>query len=66
MRQNARAGGAEMATNVKHMVDEGNNIKFGVFEKGTVFPEAMADGIEHMRTWAVAYSIDGVRDWLFT
>ncbi len=55
-----------MATNVKQMVDEGNNIKFVVFEKGTVFPEAMADGIEHMRTWAVAYSINGARDWLFT
>jgi len=48
------------------MIDEGNNIKFVVFEKGTVFPEGVAGGMEHRQTWAVAYYIDGVRDWLFT
>jgi len=65
-RWSARAGGAEMAANVKQMIDEGNNIKFVVFEKGTVFPEGVAGGMEHMQTWVVAYYIDGVRDWLFT
>jgi predicted peptidase len=63
---NARAGEAEMAANVKKMIDEGNNIKFVVFEKGTVFPEGVTGGMEHRQTWAVAYYIDGVRDWLFT
>lgn len=62
---NARANEAEMAANVKKMIDEGNNIKFVVFEKGTVFPEGMAGGMEHRQTWAVAYYIEGVRDWLF-
>lgn len=65
-RWNARAGAAETAANVRKMIDEGKNIKFVVFEKGTVFPEGMAGGMEHMQTWVVAYSIEGVRDWLFT
>jgi predicted peptidase len=65
-RWNARAGEAEMAANVKKMIDEENNIKFVVFEKGTVFPEGVAGDMEHMQTWVVAYYIDGVRDCLFT
>jgi predicted peptidase len=65
-RWNARAGEAEMAANVKKMIGEGANIKFVAFEKGTVFPEGVAGGMEHMQTWVVAYSIEGSRDWLFT
>ena len=36
---NARAGEAEKAANARKMVEEGNNIKYAVFEKGTVWPE---------------------------
>ena len=38
----------------------------GIEANEAAVPEATADGMEHMQTWAVAYSIDGVRDWLFT
>jgi predicted peptidase len=62
---NARAGEAEKAANVKKMIDEKANIKYVVFEKGTVFPEGKPSGMEHMATWKVAYNIEGVRDWLF-
>ena len=65
-RWNARAGAAEMAANVKKMIEEGNNIKYVVFEKGTVWPDGESGGMEHMQTWKVAYYIEGVRDWLFT
>ena len=51
---------------VERMIDEGNNIKYVVFEKGTVWPEGQSGGMEHMQTWKVAYYMEGVRDWLFT
>jgi predicted peptidase len=65
---NARAGEAEAAANVRKMIEEGNNIKYVVYEKGTVWPEGQPQsGLpEHMETWKYAYSIEGVRDWLFT
>jgi len=52
---------------VKKMIEEGNNIKYAVFEKGTVWPEGQEQPgrNEHMQTWQFAYSIEGVRDWLF-
>lgn len=68
-RWNARAGEAERAANVRKMTQEGNNTKYAVFEKGTVWPEGqeqLQEGRnEHMQTWKFAYSIEGVRDWLF-
>jgi predicted peptidase len=64
-RWNARAGAAEMTTNVQKMIDEGANIKYTVFDKGTVWPEGQTGGMEHMQTWKVAYYVEGVRDWLF-
>jgi len=64
-RWNGRAGAAENAASVKKMLDEGNNIKYVVFDKGTVWPEGVTGGMEHMQIWKVAYYIEGVRDWLF-
>jgi predicted peptidase len=62
----ARASEAEKAANVKKMLAEDTNIKYAVFEKGTVFPEGQQGGMEHMASFPKAYSIEGVRDWLFT
>jgi predicted peptidase len=64
-RWNARAGAAEMTANVQKTIDEGANIQYTVFDKGTVWPEGQTGGMEHMQTWKVAYYIEGVRDWLF-
>ena len=65
---NGRAGEAEVAAHVRKMIEEGNNIKYAVFEKGTVLPEDQAQSgrNEHMQTFPVASRIEGVRDWLFT
>lgn len=64
---NAKAEETEMAANVKKMADEGTNIKYAVFIKGTTLPdeEVNSGRNEHMQTWWKAYSIEGVRDWLF-
>ena len=64
-RWNARATTAETAANVRKMAGEETNIKYVVFDKGTVWPEGVSGGMEHMQTWKVAYYIEGVRDWLF-
>ena len=56
---------AENAANVKKVIEERNNIKYVVLDKGTVWPEGLTGGMEHMQTWKVAYNIEGVRDWLF-
>ena len=63
---NARSSEAELTVAANRMVAEGNNIKYAIFQKGTVFPAGQEEGIEHMATWPVAYRIEGVRDWLFT
>jgi len=59
---------AAKAANVKKMIEEGDNIKYTVFERGTVWPldQAQSGRNEHMQTWQIAFSIEGVRDWLFT
>jgi predicted peptidase len=66
-RWDARAGEAEKAANVRKMIEEGNNIKYAVFEKGTTWPEGQEQSgrTEHKQTWKVAYDIEGVRDRLF-
>ena len=58
----------EFKTEVDNMVAEGNNVKYTVLRKGTVVPEGMRDdgGSNHICTWRIAYTIEGVRDWLFT
>ena len=49
------------------MAADGSNVKYSVLKKGTVVPPGMADdgGSNHICTWRIAYTIEGVRDWLF-
>ncbi len=58
----------EFADYVKQMIDEGNNIKYSVLKKGTVVPAGISDdpGNNHVHTWRIAYTIEGIRDWLFS
>lgn len=63
-----RASSAEFASNVKQMLAEGSNVNYAVLKKGTVVPAGMKDdgGSNHICTWRIAYTIEGVRDWLFS
>ena len=52
---------------VKAMEAEGNPINYVALKKGTVVPPSQEDsaGANHVNTWRIAYTIEGVRDWLF-
>jgi predicted peptidase len=51
---NAESSAAELATDVSKMLAAGCNINYTVFKNGS-----------HRYTWQYAYTIEGVRDWLF-
>ncbi len=51
---NAEASAAELSTDVSKMLAAGCNINYTVFKNGN-----------HRYTWQYAYTIEGVRDWLF-
>lgn len=64
---NGRADAAEFDGDVKKMLSEKANIRYTVLQKGTVVPPDMRDdgGSNHICTWRIAYTIEGIRDWLF-
>jgi len=65
---NGRASAAEFAVFVQNMISKDSNIKYTVFENGSVVPEGLPNNHlnNHIYTWEVAYTIEGLRDWLFT
>lgn len=50
----AEADASELTNNVNAMLAEGGNINYTVFRNGS-----------HRYTWQYAYTIEGVREWLF-
>ncbi|WP_229807661.1 alpha/beta hydrolase-fold protein [Asticcacaulis endophyticus] len=58
---------AQFAAGVAAMRAQGRSINYTVLEKGTVVPEGQDDnpGSNHVNTWRIAYTIEGIRDWLF-
>lgn len=45
---------------------ENANIRYVIFPQNTVFPDdEHIDGMEHLQTWRVSYTIDCARDWMF-
>lgn len=50
----AESSASELAKNVSNMLAAGCNINYTVFKNGS-----------HRYTWQYAYTIEGVRDWLF-
>ena len=54
-------------TGVASLLRQGGNIHYAAFRKGTVIPagESTAGASGHRNTWRIAYTIEGVRDWLF-
>lgn len=51
---NAEGSKEELATNVRQMLASNSSINYTVFKGG-----------DHTYTWKYAYSIEGIRDWLF-
>jgi len=64
---NGQASAAEFAADVSKMIAEDTDIKYSVLKKGTVVPSGLKDdgGNNHRHTWQIAYTIEGVRAWLF-
>lgn len=65
---NAKWSNNEMAEAVAAILSEGNEINFVTFAEGSVMPEgtsADAGSGEHMHSFDPAYSIGGIRSWLF-
>ncbi|EGQ79569.1 hypothetical protein HMPREF9094_1403 [Fusobacterium animalis ATCC 51191] len=58
----------EFKLGVNDILKENANINYTTLEKGTVIPENVGNskGGEHNYTWAIAYDIEGIRDWLFS
>ena len=63
---NAQWSAEEFDSAVSDLINEGDNIYFVEFEKGSVLPDGVEIGTnEHMYSFDYAYKIEGVRDWLF-
>jgi predicted peptidase len=62
-----RSGKEDFDSKVNKMIAEGNYIKYTVLAKGTVVPEDLIqDSVNnHFYAWRIAYTIEGLRDWLF-
>ncbi|CAL9661120.1 hypothetical protein [Streptomyces sp. enrichment culture] len=58
---------AEFAADVKAMTARGTAINHTIFKKGTVVPEGQEETSlnNHLNSWRVAYTIEGIRDWVF-
>lgn len=62
-----RADAAGFDDAVRAMERDGAPINYVALKRGTVVPEGQVDngGGNHVNTWRIAYTIEGVRDWLF-
>ncbi|BBM46697.1 hypothetical protein JMUB3933_0172 [Leptotrichia wadei] len=51
----------------RKVIAQKSNIKYTTLEKGTnpYLPKDANPGLEHSGTWKVAYSIPGIKDWMF-
>lgn len=64
---NGRSTPEAFAEAVKKIEAEGNPINYIALQQGTVVPPGQTDhgGGDHINTWRIAYTIDGIRDWIF-
>lgn len=58
---------AEFDAEVRAVRSSNANINYTVLQKGTVVPAGQTDnsGANHVNTWRIAYTVEGIRDWLF-
>jgi predicted peptidase len=63
------ANAAQFKSDVAAMLQAGpdSNVYYVAFRQGTVIPagQSTAGAAGHRNTWRVAYTIEGIRDWLF-
>ena len=52
----------------RRLAAQKTNIKYTTLEKGTnpYLPKDANPGSEHSGTWKIAYSIPGIKDWMFS
>jgi predicted peptidase len=57
----------EFAADVKAMAAKGTTVNYSTFKKGSTLAGGLANahGVEHNSTWPIAYTIEGVREWIF-
>jgi predicted peptidase len=53
------------ATDVQKLQADDRPVNYASFVKGSVLPPGSSESSEHRYTWQVAYTIDGIRDWIF-
>ena len=58
---------AQFLEGARKVIAQKSNIKYITLEKGTnpYLPKDANPGLEHSGTWKVAYSIPGIKDWIF-
>jgi len=58
---------AQFLEGARKVIAQKSNIKYTTLEKGTnpYLPKDANPGLEHSGTWKVAYSIPGIKDWIF-
>lgn len=64
----AKASDEELRLEIEKLESDGNHIYFTWFEGDSVLPDDCEDrnpGAYHVMTWARAYDITSLRDWLF-
>lgn len=71
-RWDGRQNEAEIEASIKQMIAEGSNIKYSVFKDGTYLTPCdenetvmSHEAYSHVHTWRLAYTFEGLRDWLF-
>lgn len=64
---NGRWSATEFDRAYRAMVAEGAQINYVVLKEGTVIPDGADTGgaAGHINTWPIAYTIEGIREWLF-
>jgi predicted peptidase len=63
-----RSTAGQFATDVKAMAAEGTTVNYSTFVKGSTLTAEQAENpnaVEHNSTWPIAYTIEGIRDWIF-
>ncbi|MEU9448654.1 hypothetical protein [Streptomyces sp. NPDC048277] len=63
-----RSTAAKFAADVKAMAARKTTVNYATFLKGSTLTGDQAKGsnaVEHNSTWPIAYTIEGIREWIF-